>query len=75
MDFRNKKTLQKIKVLLDRRSLLVMKGSARYDWTHGIAKGDKDIIEGKEYVRGRRISLTWRIMRQDYLQKQRDKNS
>ena len=42
------------------QSLLVLKGEARYGWTHEIAGRKNDIIEGCKRPRGRRISLTFR---------------
>ncbi|KAG0268997.1 hypothetical protein DFQ27_005102 [Actinomortierella ambigua] len=44
-----------------RRSLVVMNGSSRYDYKHGISK---DLVEhapdGTEIVRSRRVSITYR---------------
>ena len=39
-------------------SLMVMKGEARYDWKHGIAKRVKD----RGVIRSRRVSVTFRCM-------------
>ncbi|KAF9168099.1 hypothetical protein DFQ26_001556 [Actinomortierella ambigua] len=48
-------------ILLPRRSLVVMNGSSRYDYKHGISK---DLVEhapdGTEIVRSRRVSITYR---------------
>ncbi len=60
MDFRHTKTLEKKSILLERRSLLVLSKSARYKWTHGIDGVTVDLINGKEYPRERRVSLTFR---------------
>ncbi len=35
MDFRNKTTFQKAQLALEPRSILVMTGESRTDWTHG----------------------------------------
>ena len=60
MDFINKKTKESIEVLLEPRSLVVLKANARYLWTHGI-KGKKfDIFNGQKIERNTRISLTFR---------------
>eukprot|EP00759_Apiculatamorpha_spiralis_P029562 PhF_6_TR31728/c0_g1_i1/m.46692/K10770/ALKBH8; alkylated DNA repair protein alkB homolog 8 len=52
----NKKTVE---VVVPRRSMLVLTGDARYNWTHEIVarKTDKDVG-----ARGRRVSLTFRKM-------------
>lgn len=56
-------------ILLQRRSLLVMSGNARWDWSHGIAKRktDKNILhfngKSENITRQRRISLTFRKMK------------
>jgi alkylated DNA repair protein alkB family protein 8 len=50
---------------LPRRSLLVMSGDSRYLWTHGIAGRKSDVIDGLgRQLRGRRVSLTLRRVRQ-----------
>jgi alkylated DNA repair dioxygenase AlkB len=51
----------RLPVFLDRRSLVVMKGVARYDWTHGIARRKSDKVEGFVVPRTRRVSLTFRV--------------
>ena len=52
---------QERRLLLPARSLLVMAGELRYDWTHSISKGAVDETEdGTAVPRGRRISLTFR---------------
>lgn len=51
---------QKIPLLLSPRSLLILKGAARYNWQHGIAARKKDKYEGAEFARSRRVSLTFR---------------
>ncbi|THV14217.1 alpha-ketoglutarate-dependent dioxygenase AlkB [Rhizobium rhizophilum] len=45
------------------RSLLVLAGPARRDWTHGIPARRSDVIEGMRVMRQRRVSLTFRTMR------------
>lgn len=52
-------------ILLEPRSLLVLKDEARYDWLHGIEKIKQDKLEsGKILKRGTRISITFRNMKQ-----------
>lgn len=60
-------------VLLERRSLLVLTGDARYIWKHGIEGESYDVFGGVEYKRKKRISLTYRCMIEEYLDKQRKK--
>lgn len=47
------------KLLLPRRSLLLLEGEARYEWTHGIAKRKNDPHFGIR--RARRLALTFRL--------------
>jgi len=55
-----KKNQQHIPVLLEPRSLLVLRGEARYEWTHGIAKRQSDTYNEQIIVRERRVSITFR---------------
>lgn len=53
----------KVPMLLERRSVAVMHGEARYEWKHEIAKRKSDPEfsgEGKRRQRNRRLSLTFR---------------
>ncbi|XP_073844888.1 tRNA (carboxymethyluridine(34)-5-O)-methyltransferase alkbh8 [Musca autumnalis] len=66
MEFR--KGLEKRSVLLPRRSLLIMSGESRYDWTHGITPRMLDVVmtaNGNLSTRRRskRTSLTFRKLR------------
>lgn len=47
---------EKVSIMLEPRSLLMMFGEARYDWKHGIPARKKD--DGR--LRGRRMSVTFR---------------
>jgi alkylated DNA repair dioxygenase AlkB len=60
MDFKNPKTDEKIPLLLQPRSAVILKSESRYDWEHGIAGRKSDKYEGVIYPRKRRISLTFR---------------
>ena len=60
MNFTNKNTKQKIPIILPPKSALILKGSARYDWLHGIPARKTDLINGEKTERKRRISLTFR---------------
>ena len=53
---------EKIEVLLEARSLAVMTGKSRSEWTHTIAKRKSDLIGGLRRLRGRRVSLTFRTL-------------
>ena len=45
---------------LEPRSLYVLSGEARYDWSHGIAAVTEEEHEGEIIERGKRISITFR---------------
>ena len=45
---------------LPRRSLLVLTGAARYQWTHGITCRKTDVVNGQLVRRGTRLSATFR---------------
>ena len=47
-------------IILDPRSLLILSGEGRYDWTHEIPARKSDVIDGLRQLRSRRISLTFR---------------
>lgn len=47
-------------VLLQRRSLYVMKGTARFDYTHEILKNEESVFKGKKVPKDRRISVICR---------------
>lgn len=66
MNFTNKadKT-QVVPVVLGPRSLVIMQGDARYKWLHSIPARQKDVINGESKNRERRISLTFRKIKQE----------
>ncbi len=49
-------------IYLKPRSLAVISGSARYDWTHAIPARKSDKVGGIKIPRARRISLTFRTV-------------
>ena len=51
-----------IEMLLEPRSVLVLAGEARWEWHHGIAARLVDHWHERELPRGRRVSLTFRII-------------
>jgi len=60
MDFTHQIDQQKIPILLEPRSMVVLQGESRYHWTHGIATRKTDLYQGQKYSRKRRVSLTFR---------------
>ncbi len=51
---------KKIPVWLEPRSLVVLRGAARYEWLHGIPARKSDVWDGQKHDRKRRVSLTFR---------------
>lgn len=47
-------------VLLQRRSLYIMTGTARYDYTHEILKNEESFFKEEKVVKNRRISVICR---------------
>jgi alkylated DNA repair dioxygenase AlkB len=64
MDFRHVKSGRRESVLLEPRSLLVLSDEARYEWEHGIAARKNDRWEGVTIPRARRLSVTFRLLKQ-----------
>lgn len=61
MNFTNKlNKTQKVKAWLAPRSIIILRGEARYKWLHGIAPRKSDEWAGHRYERQRRVSLTFR---------------
>jgi len=60
MEFISPATNQKIPVLLEQRSLVLLTGDARYKWQHTIPARKTDKHNGQTITRKRRISLTFR---------------
>lgn len=60
MDFTNNSTNKKLSILLEPKSLIILKDDARYKWTHSIAVRKTDQFQGKVIQRERRVSLTFR---------------
>ncbi|MFN4254129.1 MAG: alpha-ketoglutarate-dependent dioxygenase AlkB [Saprospiraceae bacterium] len=51
---------EKVPVFLEPRSVVLLSGEARFDWTHCIPARKSDLFQGVRYPRKRRISLTFR---------------
>eukprot|EP00796_Vickermania_ingenoplastis_P009176 gene9176-6454_t len=56
-----------IPVYLEPRSLVIMDGEVRYGWEHGIAEKRTDAVSEliPSLYRGDRVSLTWRVAREE----------
>ncbi len=63
MRFASQTHSQQMELHLQPASLLILKGEARHMWSHAIPSRKTDVIEGQKYIRSRRISLTFRIMK------------
>ncbi|MFL5339838.1 MAG: alpha-ketoglutarate-dependent dioxygenase AlkB [Gemmataceae bacterium] len=62
MDFRQRAGGRRERLLLEPRSLLVLRDAARYEWEHGIAGRKTDVWHGLPLPRGRRLSVTYRFL-------------
>jgi len=60
MVFTHPKTGQKEEIYLQPRSLLLLSGSARYEWQHAIPSRKSDMVNGFRVERARRVSVTFR---------------
>jgi len=49
-------------LLLEPRSVLVLSGDVRWQWKHGIPARTADLWKGRELIRSRRVSLTFRAV-------------
>lgn len=52
-------------MMLGPRSLLILTGEARYDWMHAIPARREDTFRQETFVRGRRVSLTFRTIKHE----------
>jgi alkylated DNA repair dioxygenase AlkB len=64
MDFQSPKQAVRESLLLEPRSLLVLSDDARYAWQHGIARRKNDRWHGLVVPRARRLSVTFRLLKQ-----------
>jgi alkylated DNA repair dioxygenase AlkB len=60
MDITEPLTKRIVSLWLAPRSILVLQSEARNVWEHGIARRQKDIVNGHPIRRGRRVSITFR---------------
>jgi alkylated DNA repair dioxygenase AlkB len=63
MDFRHALNGRRESLLLAPRSLLILSDEARYEWEHGIARRKSDRWRGERLARGRRLSVTFRLLK------------
>jgi alkylated DNA repair dioxygenase AlkB len=60
MQFENSDRSIRKEIFLQPRSLIVLTGAARYEWSHAIPARKSDHFNGQKYMRKRRVSLTFR---------------
>lgn len=60
MDFTERATSRRVSLHVPARSLWVISGPSRWEWTHAIAHRKSDVIGGVRTPRGRRVSITFR---------------
>jgi alkylated DNA repair dioxygenase AlkB len=53
---------EKHDLYLEPRSLIILSGPARYEWTHAIPSRKSDVVDGFKIERERRVSLTFRTV-------------
>ena len=66
MEFGKLASTARHELWLERRSLLVLVGEARYKWTHAIRPRLNDMVDGVKLARQRRLSLTFRTARSEH---------
>ncbi len=62
MNFEHGSGDHEFETLLEPCSMIVMSGSSRFDWKHGIAARTSDLIDGRRHRRERRVSITFRTV-------------
>ncbi len=63
MQFVQPERLDRYELLLQEGSLLLLCGTARYEWQHGIPARKWDTLPGYRFRRKRRVSMTFRTVR------------
>lgn len=53
---------ESVDLYVDARSVYRMSGEARYAWKHEMIARKSDMVEGERVPRGRRVSVTWRMV-------------
>lgn len=62
MELTHTQSRERLSILLEPGSLLIMQDEARYRWKHGIPPRKLDVYRGQPWVRQRRVSLTFRTI-------------
>lgn len=62
LDLSNADSGAKWHLYLEVGSLVVLSGASRFEWKHGIAKRDFDIVNNCKVPRDRRVSVTFRTL-------------
>lgn len=62
MQFASKQNESKHNFWFSERSLIILQGAARYNWTHSILSRKSDFLNGAKVQRTRRLSLTFRCI-------------
>ena len=62
MLFTHTRSHEQVPLLVEPGSLVVMPEEACYTWKHSIPARKADVSQGQRLERGRRISLTFRIV-------------
>jgi alkylated DNA repair dioxygenase AlkB len=60
MRFEDPRSREQVTRTLEPRSALVLKGPARFEWTHAIPARKSDVVDGRRVPRNRRLSVTFR---------------
>lgn len=67
MIFRSRNNDESKELYLEKGSVLVFGGSARYDWTHEIPNRKSDLVDGERVPRDTRVSITFRHVNDKYV--------
>lgn len=65
-NFKKKLPNEPLKIYLEPGSVLVFGGDARYKYSHEIKKRKSDTVDGRKIKRGKRISITFRHVNEEY---------
>lgn len=52
-----------IEKFLEKNSIVILEGDARYKWKHEISKNKTFVYDGKKFKKQRRVSITTRTMK------------
>lgn len=60
LEFKHTKTKETKAIYIQRKTLIIMQGEARYNWMHLIRNRKTDLYNGTKLFREKRLSLTFR---------------